>query len=177
MTTSKTLLALAVSALLGSASLQAEEAKNAANDAQETKGWQVNQPQGEFKTVTISTSQGTWMNVDVSPDGKTLVFDLLGDIYTMPMSGGTATALTNDIAWNMQPRFSPDGKQIAFTSDQGGGDNLWIMDLDGSNAQQVTNESFRLLNSPAWSPDGEFLVGRKHFTGTRSLGAGEIWLY
>ncbi|MEE2000347.1 amidohydrolase family protein [Alkalimonas sp. MEB108] len=177
MTTSKTLLALAVSALLGSAPLLAEEANNTANDANETKGWQVNQPMGEFETVSISTSQGTWMNVDVSPDGNTLVFDLLGDIYTMPISGGTATALTNDIAWNMQPRFSPDGKQIAFTSDQGGGDNLWIMDLDGSNAQQVTNESFRLLNSPAWSPDGEFLVGRKHFTGTRSLGAGEIWLY
>ncbi|MEN3157989.1 amidohydrolase family protein [Alkalimonas sp. NCh-2] len=177
MTTSKTLLALAVSALLGSAPLLAEEANNTANDANETKGWQVNQPMGEFKTVSISTSQGTWMNVDVSPDGNTLVFDLLGDIYTIPISGGTATALTNDIAWNMQPRFSPDGKQIAFTSDQGGGDNLWIMDLDGSNAQQVTNESFRLLNSPAWSPDGEFLVGRKHFTGTRSLGAGEIWLY
>ncbi|MDP4536622.1 amidohydrolase family protein [Alkalimonas collagenimarina] len=168
-----TLLALAVSAALSTA-LIADETTN--NDSK-PESWQVNQPQGEFETVQITTQQGTWMNVDVSPDGTQLVFDLLGDIYIMPISGGSATALTNDIGWQMQPRFSPDGNSIAFTSDEGGGDNLWIMDLDGSNKQQVTNESFRLLNSPDWSPDGNFLVGRKHFTGTRSLGAGEIWLY
>ena len=130
-----------------------------------------------FKTVDIDVRQGTWLNLDVSPDGKTIAFDLLGDIYTMPISGGEATPLITDIAWQMQPRFSPDGKYIAFTSDQGGGDNLWLMNTDGSNQQAVTNETFRLLNSPAWSPDGNYLVGRKHFTGQRSLGAGEVWLY
>ena len=77
----------------------------------------------------------------------------------------------------MQPRYSPDGKRIAFTSDQGGGDNIWVMDRDGKNPRQVTKESFRLLNSPAWTPDGEYIAARKHFTATRSLGAGEIWLY
>jgi imidazolonepropionase-like amidohydrolase/Tol biopolymer transport system component len=82
-----------------------------------------------------------------------------------------------DIAWQMQPRFSPDGKYIAFTSDEDGGDNLWIMKADGSDAKAVTTETFRLLNSPAWSPDGNYLVGRKHYTGTRSLGAGEVWMY
>ena len=56
----------------------------------------------------------------------------------------------------MQPRFTPDGKRIAFTSDRGGGDNLWIMNRDGSDPTPVTKESFRLLNSPAWSPDGEY---------------------
>lgn len=143
----------------------------------ETPKWSVNNPQGQFKTVDIDVNQGTWMNVDVSPDGKTVVFDLLGDIYTMPIKGGKATALMTDIAWQMQPRFSPDGKYIAFTSDEDGGDNLWIMNRDGSNAKAVSSESFRLLNSPAWSPDGNYLIGRKHYTKSRSLGAGEVWLY
>ncbi|WP_286234596.1 amidohydrolase family protein [Thalassotalea sediminis] len=151
----------------------AEDKSKESNDEK----WSVNAPQGQFVTANIDVTQGTWMNVDVSPDGKTIVFDLLGDIYTMPITGGKATALMTDIAWQMQPTFSPDGKHIAFTSDQGGGDNLWVMNVDGSAAKPVTKETFRLLNSPAWSPDGEYLVGRKHYTGRRSLGAGEVWLY
>ncbi|MFB0980474.1 MAG: amidohydrolase family protein [Alteromonadaceae bacterium] len=139
--------------------------------------WSVNNPQGDFTTAKIDVRSGTWMNVDLSPDGKTIVFDLLGDIYTMPSSGGEAKALMTDIAWQMQPRFSPDGKYIAFTSDEDGGDNLWVMKIDGSDAKAITTETFRLLNSPAWSPDGNYIVGRKHFTGSRSLGAGEVWMY
>lgn len=139
--------------------------------------WDVNNPPGEKVMVDINTETGTWMNLDVSPDGQTIVFDLLGDIYTMPISGGEATNITNSMAWDMQPRFSPDGRQLVFTSDQGGGDNIWMMNTDGSDARAVTDEKFRLLNSPAWSPDGEYIVARKHFTGMRSLGAGEIWLY
>lgn len=144
---------------------------------QEKPSWSVNQPPGKFTTAKIDVRQGTWMNLDVSPDGKTILFDLLGDIYTLPMAGGEATPLMTDVAWQMQPRFSPDGKHIAFTSDQDGGDNLWTMNVDGSNGQALTQESFRLLNSPAWSPDGNYLVGRKHFSSSRSLGAGEVWLY
>ena len=139
--------------------------------------WSVNAPQGKFKDAKIDVTSGTWMNIDVSPDGKTILFDLLGDIYTMPVEGGEATPLMTDVAWQMQPRFSPDGKHIAFTSDEDGGDNLWIMNRDGSNGKAVSKEQFRLLNSPAWSPDGNYLIGRKHFTSTRSLGAGEVWLY
>ena len=165
-----TALALSVSLALGH--VHAESINK-----QDEKKWQVDSPQGQFVDAKISVEQGTWMNIDISPDGKTIVFDLLGDIYTMPFEGGKATELTSDIAWQMQPRFSPDGKYIAFTSDQGGGDNIWIMDLNGENQRSVTNETFRLLNSPAWSPDGDFLVARKHFTASRSLGAGEVWLY
>lgn len=139
--------------------------------------WDVNHPPGKAYSADIDVSQGTWMNVDVSPDGKTIVFDLLGDLYLMPISGGEAKALTHTIAWEMQATFSPDGKRIAFTSDQGGGDNIWIMDIDGTNQTQVTKESFRLLNSPSWSPDGNYIAAKKHFTSRRSLGAGEIWLY
>ena len=162
-----TVLALSVSLAVGQVNATEEDEQK----------WQVDSPKGQFVDAAISVEQGTWMNIDISPDGKTVVFDLLGDIYSMPMSGGTATKLTSDIAWQMQPRFSPDGKHIAFTSDQGGGDNIWIMDLNGENQTAVTDETFRLLNSPAWSPDGDYLVARKHFTASRSLGAGEVWLY
>ena len=145
--------------------------------AADKPAWDVNNPPGPSTEARIDTDEGTWMSVDVSPDGKEIVFDLLGDLYLLPIGGGEATALTNGVAWDEQPRWSPDGKRIAFTSDRGGGDNIWVVDRDGKEAKPVTKETFRLLNSPAWSPDGEFIAARKHFTSTRSAGAGEIWLY
>ena len=148
----------------------------AMTDKEDSK-WDVNNPPGIKEMVDIKTTTGTWMNVDVSPDGRWVVFDLLGDIYIIPFAGGQAKNITNSMAWDMQPQFSPDGTQLVFTSDQGGGDNIWVMDTQGENQHQVTNEKFRLLNSPSWSPDGNYIVARKHFTGMRSLGAGEIWMY
>jgi imidazolonepropionase-like amidohydrolase/Tol biopolymer transport system component len=146
--------------------------------------WNVCNPPGPHADVAIDVREGTWMNLDVSPDGKSIAFDLLGDIYTMPISGGIASPLTgpgspsaNDMAWDMQPRFSPDGTKIAFTSDRGNGDNIWVMNADGTNLLQVTKETYRLLNSPAWEPGGQAIVARKHFTSRRSLGSGEMWLY
>lgn len=127
--------------------------------------------------LDITTDEGTWMNLDVSPDGNHIVFDLLGGIYIMPVAGGQATALRSNQAYELQPRFSPNGEWISFTSDYGGGDNIWIMRRDGSDARQVTNESFRLLNNAFWTPEGDYLIARKHFTSTRSLGAGELWMY
>lgn len=128
-------------------------------------------------TISFTTREGTWMNLDLSPDGKWLVFDLLGDIYVMPSAGGVAKAIRTGPAWEVQPRFSPNGSQIAFTSDLGGGDNIWVCDREGKHARQITKEDFRLLNNPVWSPDGKYIAARKHFTSTRSAGAGEIWLY
>lgn len=148
--------------------------------AQELSGdaaWKVNEPPGPSLQAPIDVREGTWMNLDLSPDGKTLAFDLLGDLYVLPIEGGEAKRVAAGTAWQMQPRFSPDGKQIAFTSDENGGDNLWVMDADGSNARAVTKETFRLVNSPVWAPDGDWIAVRKHFTQRRSLGAGEIWLY
>lgn len=139
--------------------------------------WSVDAPPPPGHDVSIDTDEGTWLSLDVSPDGKSIVFDLLGDIYEIPLQGGEARALTHGVAWDMQPRYSPDGKSIAFTSDRGGGDNIWVMARDGSGARAVTRERFRLLSSPAWSPDGQYIAARKHFTSHRSLGAGEVWLY
>ncbi len=140
--------------------------------------WDVNAPRGlTTREVPIAVDEGTWMNVDVAPDGRTIAFDLLGDIYTMPIGGGTPTRIATGLAYEHQPRFSPDGNRIAFTSDRGGGDNIWIMNRDGSDKRQVSKEDFRLLNQPTWSPDGRFIAAKKHFTTGRSLGTGEVWLY
>jgi imidazolonepropionase-like amidohydrolase/Tol biopolymer transport system component len=146
-------------------------------EKKDEKKWDVMNPPGPSLDVPLDVTTGTWMSVDVSPDAKEIVFDLLGDLYTIPMTGGEAKAITSGVAWDMQPRYSPNGKWIAFTSDRSGGDNLWIMNRDGSEPKQVSKETFRLLNQPAWSPDSEYLVGRKHFTSERSLGAGEMWIY
>ena len=143
----------------------------------ETPKWDVQNPPGPSRDIPIDVTRGTWMSLDVSPDGQTIVFDMLGDIYVMPVGGGEARAIASGVAWEMQPKWSPDGRQIAFTSDRGGGDNIWIMDADGSNPVQVSKETFRLLNQPEWTPDGQFIVARKHFTSSRSLGAGELWMY
>ena len=140
--------------------------------------WDINAPpRGTYRQVAIRTDEGTWMDVDVSPDGRTLAFALLGDIYTMPIGGGTPRRISEGLAWEVHPRFSPDGRRIAFTSDRGGGDNIWVMNADGSDKRQVTKEDFRLINQASWSPDGEYIVAKKHFTTQRSLGTGEIWIY
>jgi imidazolonepropionase-like amidohydrolase/Tol biopolymer transport system component len=141
------------------------------------KDWQVEYPYGPADSVSFTVSTGTWMNLDISPDGKEIVFDLLGDIYLLPITGGKAKLLSGGLAYEVQPRFSPDGSRISFTSDAGGGDNIWTMNRDGSDKKQVTKENFRLLNNAVWTPDGEYLIARKHFTSQRSLGAGEMWMY
>ena len=140
--------------------------------------WDVMAPRGaSLRQAAIRTDEGTWMDVDVSPDGQRIAFSLLGDIYTMPIGGGAPTRIAEGLAWDVQPRFSPDGRRIAFVSDRGGGDNVWLMNADGGTKVALTKEDFRLLNQPSWSPDGQYIVAKKHFTTGRSLGTGEVWLY
>src|SRR5579864_6271716 len=110
------------------------------------------------RKVSFATDEGTWMSIDVSPDGKQIVFDLLGDLYVIPSTGGDAKRVTSGPAWDCQPRFSPNGKQIAFISDRNGSDNLWLINVDGSqiegkDAKKVSEETDDQLGSPAWSPD------------------------
>ncbi len=152
-------------------------AQEADSEEKKEDKWDVSAPPLPTRNVTIDVREGTWMSLDVSPDGRTIAFDLLGDIYTIPMGGGEARPIASGMAWEIQPRFSPDGAKLAFTSDRAGGDNIWIMNADGSDKRQVTKEKFRLLNNATWAPDGNYLAARKHFTTQRSLGVGEIWLY
>ncbi|MGD2132351.1 MAG: amidohydrolase, partial [Maricaulaceae bacterium] len=171
----RTLLAIGAAAALAFAAQAQDDTEDAAEE--EDESWDVAAPPLPTRDIPIDVTEGTWMSLDVSPDGRTIAFDLLGDIYTMPIGGGEATNLSSGMPWEIQPRFSPDGSMIAFISDRAGGNNVWIMNVDGSERRALTSESFRLLNNPTWSPDGRYIAARKHFTTERSAGTGEIWLY
>jgi Tol biopolymer transport system component len=121
----------------------------------------------------FTASKGTWMSLDVSPDGQTIAFDLLGDLYTLPIGGGTATRLTHGIAHDMQPRFSPDGKRIVFVSDRSGDENLWLLTLGAEAPRPLTTGVDAAFLSPEWTPDGNYVVVSK---GT-PFGLEKIWLY
>ena len=78
--------------IVTSLTLQAQDKKK--------EEWKVNDPPGDgwnWKDVNFTTDEGTWMSLDVSPNGQTIVFDMLGDIYTMPVSGGKAKAIRTGI--------------------------------------------------------------------------------
>ena len=138
-----------------------------------------------LRSIEIDTRRGTWMSVDVSPDGETLVFDLLGDIYRMPRGGGEAKRLTTarveseaaksarGPAMDVQPRFSPSGERIAFVSDRSGTENLWVMDADGADPRRVSAAKGAGIHSPAWSPDGERIVVRR----SASIRSGRLWAF
>ena len=112
----------------------------------------------EGRTVRIDRTEGSWMSLDVSPDGATIVFDFLGDLFTLPIDGGDATQLTQGLAFDAQPRWSPDGRRIVFTSDRSGSDNIWTIAADGSDARQVTKLEAKRTESPEWTPDGEYII-------------------
>jgi Tol biopolymer transport system component len=86
----------------------------------------------------------------VTPDGRTIVFELLGDLYTLPGDGGTATRITEGMAYDAQPRVSPDGEWIAFISDRDGADNLWVARIDGTQPRKLSSETQIPVLSPAW---------------------------
>ncbi len=126
------------------------------------------------RKATFTATRATWMSLDVSPDGKTIVFDLLGDLYTVPFTGGKATRITDGLAFDAQPRWSPDGQTIAFVSDRSGGDNLWTIRLDFTDTTQVSQGNTNLYLSPEWMPDGEhILVSQSGALG----GAAKILMY
>lgn len=130
-------------------------------------GWGQTPPTREIR---FTTNEGTFVTVDVAPDGETIVFDLLGDLYTLPLSGGEAKPLTNGRAWHYSPRYSPDGSQIAFISDEVGTDNVWIMPAGGGAARPLTDLPDVVAGAPAWSADGSRLVtGLRAFSSTLHL--------
>lgn len=117
-----------------------------------------NLPLEPGRSMQLKTSEGTWMSVDVSPDGKTIAFDLLGDIYLLPIEGGKAQRLTKGLAFDCQPRYSPDGKSLAFVSDRDGNENLWVKDLETGDSTQLSKEKTDVMQSAEWTPDGNYLI-------------------
>jgi Tol biopolymer transport system component len=126
------------------------------------------------RLLDLAVDEGTWMSLDVSPDGQTIVFDLLGDLYALPIAGGTARALTEGLAFESQPRFSPDGRRIAYVSDATGSENVWVADADGSAARPLGTERDRGFSSPAWTADGRHVLVSRGIGGT---GPAELWKY
>src|SRR3954468_16171167 len=118
--------------------------------------------------LRFTTDEGTWLSLDLSPDGKTIVFDLLGDLYTLPIAGGTATRITSGSGFDGQPRFSPDGKTIVFVSDRSGSENLWFVDPDGQHVRPLTRGPNNAFVSPSFTPDGQYVVVTK---------SADLWLY
>ena len=113
------------------------------------------------RTVQFSTNEGTWISLDVSPDGQTIVFDLMGDIYTIPISGGKATQITSGMAYDVHPRYSPDGQSLVFISDKSGSDNIWTIALSSKEDKQITKENRHNFFSAEWTLDGDYIVGVK----------------
>ncbi len=127
--------------------------------------WSITEPRGEVVEVDFTTDEGTWMSVDISPNGQWMVFDLLGHIYRVSATGGQAECLTQDsgIALNFHPRISPNGQSIAFVSDRAGQNNLWQMDIDGSMPQIVFEDAVSRITSPTWMSDGSAIVAVREF--------------
>lgn len=116
--------------------------------------WTVETPTGPASRIAFTTNEGTWMSVDVSPDGDHIVFDLLGHIYEMPYGGGRAAPLTSGRSWNLSPRYSPDGSRIAFSSDRSGSHGIWVLERATGDLSAASDLPGRNVHRPTWSSDG-----------------------
>jgi len=135
-------------------------------------------PLEETRAFHLQTDEGSWISLDVSPDGEWIAFDLLGDLYLLPFAGGRAQRITAGMEFDSQPRFSPDGRKVLFVSDVLGGENLHVLDLDDQDAEgqyeisALTDGKNNSYSSPEWTPDGEYVVATKSF-GRR----GKLWMW
>lgn len=157
---------LAFSTVLAPAVSAQGRAENDSAAAQAMKAKSL--PLISTRTLRFTTDEGTWISLDISPDGRTIVFELLGDLYTLPITGGSATRVTSGQAYDMQPRYSPDGERVVFVSDRNGSENLWIVNVDGSEARALTTDERESFVSPVWLPDGPYVTATK---------GSQLWLY
>lgn len=154
--------------LLASFGLNAQEQDTTKTDKKKKKDL----PLEAARTFDFDLTEGSWISLDVSPDGKTIVFDFLGDLYTMPINGGDAVKLTEGMQFDSQPRFSPDGTKVIFISDESGGENVWTVELESKETKQITKGNANAYQSPEWVPDGKYMIASK-----QARGSHKIWLY
>lgn len=121
------------------------------------------------RTIKFDTDEATWLSLDVTPDGQAIIFELAGDLYRLPIAGGTAARITDGLPYDAQPRVSPDGTRVAFISDRNGSDNLWIAKIDGTEPRKLSNETQQAVISPAWTPDSQYVIASVRATGGTQL--------
>ncbi len=144
--------------------------------ADDPPAWDVAASHGPGTEVRFTVEEGTWLGVDVSPDGSSVLFDLLGDVYEVPLAGGAAKPITRGNAWDTDAHYAADGASIAFTSDRSGNENLWWMKRDGAETLAITEETVDRYTDPVWSPEPGWFLGRRRSTDTRSIGVQELWM-
>ena len=167
------LIAAVVTLLSANGELHALNLQEHVDTLPDDTGDEAGLPLEGSRSVTINTNEGTWLSVDVHPDGRSLVFDLLGDLYTIPIEGGDATRITHGLAFDGQPRYSPQGNHIVFVSDRSGCENLWTLDLQSGDTTQITRGNGGSWLSPEWTPDGDYIVASK---GRTRLGVVNLWM-
>jgi Tol biopolymer transport system component/imidazolonepropionase-like amidohydrolase len=164
-------LAGMLTCLLFSTYVIGQEKDDVKKDSTKTEKKKKDLPLEATRTFHLQTDEGTWMNLDISPDGKTIAFDMLGDLYLLPVEGGKAERLTEGLAYDTHPKFSPDGKTIAYTSDESGSGNIWLIDVASKEKTQLTKLPTTQVQSADWSPDGNYIVGSR---GGRNL---KLYMY
>jgi len=142
--------------------LSQEETKSESDTTKEKKATKE-LPLEPGRSFQLKTNEGTWISLDVSPDGTTIIFDMMGDIYSLPMAGGQATPITSGMAFDAHPRYSPDGKSIVYTSDKSGSENIWTLDLtdDEAEPKQITKDKDKYYQEAEWTPDGKYIIAAK----------------
>jgi Tol biopolymer transport system component len=156
------------------APVHAQDQEDMPSDSTSTKiDEKADLPLKPERWLTYTANEGSWISVDVSPDGKQIVFDLLGDLWLLPIEGGKADTLTTGMAFDSQPRFSPDGKTVIFKSDRSGGENIWTIEVETGETEQLTKGNTDHYESPEFAPDGEYYLFSK---GSGRFGSSAIWM-